>query len=50
VDPHSFTAAMFEGVSLPEFMSWKHHSDPAIKAKFASLRQRAKVTYKPCQA
>ena len=43
VDPHAFTASMIEGVSLHEFMAWKTNADPILKAKFASLRQRAKA-------
>lgn len=43
VDPHAFTASMIEGVPLHTFMSWKASSDPTLKAKFASLRQRAKA-------
>jgi hypothetical protein len=43
IDPHAFTASMIEGVSLHSFMAWKTSSDPVLKAKFASLRQRAKA-------
>lgn len=43
VDPHAFTASMIEGVPLHVFMTWKTSSDPALKTKFATLRQRAKA-------
>lgn len=43
VDPHSFTASMFEGVELAQFMSWKDSADGELRTKFTTLRQRAKV-------
>jgi hypothetical protein len=43
VDPHSFTASMFEGVELAEFMSWKESPTGELRTKFTTLRQRAKV-------
>ncbi|ELR14116.1 uncharacterized protein ACA1_322130 [Acanthamoeba castellanii str. Neff] len=42
VDPHSFTASMFEGVELAQFMSWKDSADGELRTKFTTLRQRAK--------
>lgn len=39
VDPHCFVAAMFEGVELEEFLTWKKTQPD----RFASLRQRAKA-------
>lgn len=43
VDPHCFTAAMFERVSLAEFMAMKCSPEPDVKARFDLLRQRAKA-------
>jgi DNA polymerase I-like protein with 3'-5' exonuclease and polymerase domains len=43
IDPHSFTASMIEGVHLQEFMTWKTHPDAEMRAKFQTLRQRAKA-------
>jgi hypothetical protein len=43
VDPHCFTAAMFEGVSLDEFMSWKSSEREELRHRFEQLRQRAKA-------
>ena len=43
VDPHCFTAAMFENISLEEFMAWKNSNDENEREKFKSLRQRAKA-------
>ena len=37
-DPHCYTAALFEGVPLDQFLSWKEN-DPE---RYGSLRQRAK--------
>jgi len=34
---------MFEGVSLDEFVAWKESPCPELRAKFTTLRQRAKV-------
>jgi hypothetical protein len=42
IDPHCFTAAMFEGIELDEFMSWKDGSSEQ-KERFKALRQRAKA-------
>lgn len=43
IDPHAFTASMIEGVPLHVFMSWKASTDPELKTKFSTLRQRAKA-------
>jgi hypothetical protein len=42
-DPHAYTAAMFEGVDLETFMSWKSSAVAAEREKYDTLRQRAKV-------
>ena len=39
IDPHCYVAAMFEGITLEDFMSWKK-SD---RKKYDQLRQRAKA-------
>ncbi len=44
VDPHAFTASMFEGISLPQFMELKQSPCAEDRAKYANLRQRAKVS------
>ena len=41
IDPHAFTAAMFEGIELEEFMSWRHTEERGTDWK--KLRQRAKA-------
>ena len=33
VDPHSYTAAIFENMTLEQFMALKTHSDPAYRAR-----------------
>ena len=43
VDIHAKTAARMIGVPLDEFMSWKKHVDPELKAKYAAGRQKAKA-------
>lgn len=43
VDPHCFTAAMFERMSLEDFMSMKKDPEPQVRARFDLLRQRAKA-------
>lgn len=43
IDPHCFTASMFEKVSLDEFMSWKNHENHELRIKFKNSRQRAKA-------
>lgn len=43
VDPHCFTAAMFEKLSLAEFMAMKTSPDPDVRSRFDQLRQRAKA-------
>lgn len=43
LDPHSFTAAMFEKVPFQTFLTWKNSPDKTLQEKFATLRQRAKA-------
>jgi len=43
VDPHCHTAAMFEGMTLEEFMKLKGSKNAKNREQYASLRQRAKV-------
>lgn len=43
VDLHAMTAADVLGVSLKEFLSWKHSEDKELKAKYAISRQKAKA-------
>lgn len=43
IDPHCFTAAMFEKVPLDQFMTWKTSEDPVQRSRFKNLRQRAKA-------
>ncbi|KNC46341.1 uncharacterized protein AMSG_02793 [Thecamonas trahens ATCC 50062] len=43
VDPHAFTAAVCDDMSLPEFEAQKHSSDEATRARYKYLRQRAKA-------
>ena len=43
VDPHCYTAAMFEGMSLEEFMLLKESDRAEDRDLFDLLRQRAKV-------
>jgi hypothetical protein len=43
VDPHAYTAAMFEGMTLEAFLAWKSSPHPEDRRRYASLRQRAKV-------
>lgn len=43
IDPHCFTAAMFEKVTLDEFMTWKDSENPDLRSKFKNSRQRAKA-------
>jgi hypothetical protein len=41
VDPHAFTAAMFKGIPVDEFLLWK--KDPDKEAAYAAARQSAKA-------
>eukprot|EP01125_Pyxidicula_operculata_P011357 TRINITY_DN3721_c0_g1_i2.p1 TRINITY_DN3721_c0_g1~~TRINITY_DN3721_c0_g1_i2.p1 ORF type:complete len:435 (+),score=100.87 TRINITY_DN3721_c0_g1_i2:1388-2692(+) len=43
LDPHCFTASIFEGVDFDIFMSWKNSSDPSEKQRFTESRQKAKA-------
>ena len=43
VDPHAYTAAMFEGVTLEAFMALKSSRRKRDRERYAALRQRAKV-------
>jgi DNA polymerase I-like protein with 3'-5' exonuclease and polymerase domains len=43
IDPHAYTAAMFERMELDAFMALKTSEDPADRERFDTLRQRAKV-------
>lgn len=43
LDPHCFTAAMFEKVTFSEFMDWKSSSDFNLRKKYIDSRQRAKA-------
>ena len=42
IDPHCFTAAMFEGIELEAFMKWRDGT-PEQRERFKALRQRAKA-------
>jgi hypothetical protein len=43
IDPHCYTAAMFEGMELNAFMALKTSADKEDRERFATFRQRAKV-------
>jgi hypothetical protein len=43
VDPHCYTAAMFEHMILEEFMAMKTSGREEVRERFETLRQRAKV-------
>jgi hypothetical protein len=43
VDPHAYTAAMFEHISLDEFMALKSSGREEDRDRYDTLRQRAKV-------
>ena len=43
IDPHSFTAAMFKGVPLEEFMKMKESANELERNEYIELRQKAKV-------
>jgi hypothetical protein len=43
VDPHAYTASMFEHISLDEFMSLKTSEREEDRDRYDTLRQRAKV-------
>jgi magnesium-transporting ATPase (P-type) len=38
VDPHAFTAAMFEGIPLKDFLKLKHSPRSAERKRFSRLR------------
>ena len=43
IDPHAYTAAMFEGMSFDDFMALKNSDQEHERSRFSGLRQRAKV-------
>jgi hypothetical protein len=43
IDPHCHTAAMFEGMTLDEFMKLKDSENAKEREQYTTLRQRAKV-------
>jgi hypothetical protein len=43
VDPHAYTAAMFQGMALERFMAMKTSKVEAKRERYDALRQRAKV-------
>jgi DNA polymerase I-like protein with 3'-5' exonuclease and polymerase domains len=43
LDPHSFTASIFEGQPFPVFMSWKDSPNPDLQKRYTTMRQRAKA-------
>jgi hypothetical protein len=43
IDPHAYTAAVFEGMGLDDFMALKRSASEADRKRFDDLRQRAKV-------
>jgi len=43
IDPHAYTAAMFEKMALEEFLKLKSSPDPDQRKRYANLRQRAKA-------
>jgi DNA polymerase I-like protein with 3'-5' exonuclease and polymerase domains len=43
IDPHAYTAALFENVTLEEFMTWKDSEDAELKERFTTHRHRAKA-------